>query len=108
MLFLVRVLARLRWDESTDLPLRKVSGHVAPRVAVCLTAAQILLLFWKSILLLFGGSSRLVEIKAATQVQPSCSDEETSRRITASPLRMTASNRSSARSRRWPASAART
>ncbi|KAI9846646.1 MAG: Factor arrest protein 11 [Thelocarpon superellum] len=70
LLFLVKLLARLRWDDSTDLPLRKI-----------------LLLFWKSILVLFGGSAELAESKAATHAAAGrTEDDETTRRITASPL----------------------
>ncbi|KAI9778318.1 MAG: Factor arrest protein 11 [Peltula sp. TS41687] len=68
--FLVKALARLRWDDATPLPLTKL-----------------LLLFWKSILLLFGGSQELKETKLATREELGrTSDDESRTVITASPL----------------------
>ncbi|AEO62658.1 uncharacterized protein THITE_2107090 [Thermothielavioides terrestris NRRL 8126] len=64
--FMLRVTAKLRWDETGILP-----------------QTQILLLFWKSILLVFGGSKEIAETKQATSEMEGCEDKET---ITASPL----------------------
>jgi hypothetical protein len=44
---------------------------------------QVFLLFWKSILLVFGGSKEIAEAKEATSEKTGCDDKET---ITASPL----------------------
>ncbi|KAK4147186.1 uncharacterized protein C8A04DRAFT_24984 [Dichotomopilus funicola] len=64
--FMFHVMMKLRWDENTVLP------HT-----------QIFLLFWKSILLVFGGSREIAQVKAATSEQTGCDDKDT---ITASPL----------------------
>ena len=70
LLFQLKVIARLRWDELTDLPLRKL-----------------FLLFWKSILLLFGGSRELQATKDATRGESGRTlDDDVGTRITASPL----------------------
>ncbi|KAI9683911.1 MAG: Factor arrest protein 11 [Trizodia sp. TS-e1964] len=68
LIFLVKLLARLRWDDSAYLPLTKI-----------------LLLFWKSILLLFGGTKELDQAKIALSepTDPSLADHAI---ITASPL----------------------
>ncbi|KAI9934039.1 hypothetical protein ASPWEDRAFT_126823 [Aspergillus wentii DTO 134E9] len=72
LVFLVEIIARLRWDESTNVPL-----------------TRIVLLFWKSLLLFFGGSMSLKQAKE--DLEPSLDREENtpSRRtpfLTASPL----------------------
>ncbi|KAI9822226.1 MAG: Factor arrest protein 11 [Thelocarpon impressellum] len=68
--FLVRLVAKLRWDESTDLPVRKI-----------------FLLFWKSISLLFGGTPELESTKDATLGHEGrTSEDDAKTRITASPL----------------------
>ncbi|KAI9762858.1 MAG: Factor arrest protein 11 [Chaenotheca gracillima] len=70
LFFLVKILTKLRWDDTTDLPLTKM-----------------LLLFWKSLLLLFGGIEELQATKSATQEQPSSAQNQNSETlITASPL----------------------
>lgn len=51
--FLSEVIAKLRWDEASIVP------H-----------AQVFLLFWKSVLLVFGGSKELAEAKKATSDHP--------------------------------------
>ncbi|KAL5364789.1 hypothetical protein BJX96DRAFT_157949 [Aspergillus floccosus] len=72
LVFLVEIIARLRWDDATNVPL-----------------TRIILLFWKSLLLFFGGSDSLK--KAKEELEPSFEDKEdaSSRRtpfLTASPL----------------------
>lgn len=52
-------------------------------VAVAVLNVQIFLLFWKSILLVFGGSKEIAEAKEATSEKKGCDDKNT---ITASPL----------------------
>ncbi|KAJ4306395.1 Factor arrest protein 11 [Collariella sp. IMI 366227] len=64
--FMLQVTAKLRWDETGILP-----------------QTQILLLFWKSILLVFGGSKEIAETKEATSETRGCDEKGT---ITASPL----------------------
>ncbi|KAL4898619.1 hypothetical protein BDV59DRAFT_6800 [Aspergillus ambiguus] len=72
LVFLVEIIARLRWDDATNVPLTRV-----------------ILLFWKSLLLFFGGSDSLK--KAKEELEPKFKEEEdsSSRRtpfLTASPL----------------------
>ncbi|KAB8237717.1 FAR11/STRIP family protein [Aspergillus alliaceus] len=72
LVFLVEIIARLRWDDSANIPL-----------------TRIILLFWKSLLLFFGGSEDLK--RAKEELEPSFKEREddTSRRtpfLTASPL----------------------
>ncbi|KAL1837319.1 hypothetical protein VTJ49DRAFT_3990 [Mycothermus thermophilus] len=64
--FMLQVVVRLRWDETGILP-----------------QTQIFLLFWKAILLVFGGSKELAAAKEATSEMKGCDDKQT---ITASPL----------------------
>ncbi|KAL2266400.1 hypothetical protein VTJ83DRAFT_5752 [Remersonia thermophila] len=64
--FLLQAVVRLRWDETGLLP-----------------QTQIFLLFWKAILLVFGGSKALAAAKEATSELKGCDDKQT---ITASPL----------------------
>ncbi|KAL2132322.1 hypothetical protein VTI74DRAFT_3958 [Chaetomium olivicolor] len=64
--FMLQITTKLRWDESGILP-----------------QTQIFLLFWKSILLVFGGSKEIAETKDATSETKGCDDKDT---ITASPL----------------------
>ncbi|KAK3299309.1 uncharacterized protein B0H64DRAFT_422801 [Chaetomium fimeti] len=64
--FMLQVIMKLRWDETGILP-----------------QTQIFLLFWKSMLLVFGGSEEIAEAKKATSEKTGCDDKET---ITASPL----------------------
>jgi hypothetical protein len=64
--FMLQVVVRLRWDESGILP-----------------QTQIFLLFWKSILLVFGGSKELAAAKQATSELKGCDNKQI---ITASPL----------------------
>lgn len=72
LVFLVEVIARLRWDDSANIPLTRV-----------------ILLFWKSLLLFFGGSDSLR--KAKEELEPFLEEKRnaSSRRtpfLTASPL----------------------
>ncbi|KAL3957740.1 hypothetical protein ACCO45_008318 [Purpureocillium lilacinum] len=65
--FMLTATSKLRWDEQSTMP------HM-----------QIFLLFWKSILLVFGGTKELEQVKMATSEMTSeNSDKET---ITASPI----------------------
>jgi len=69
---IVEIIARLRWDESANMPL-----------------TRIILLLWKSILLVFGGSDELKRAKAALEpTLPAQEDFATLRTpfLTASPL----------------------
>ncbi|KAK1770302.1 N1221-domain-containing protein [Phialemonium atrogriseum] len=65
--FMVDATAKLRWDEANVLP------HT-----------QVFLLFWKSILLVFGGSKEIAEAKKATAETDN--DDKEKDVITASPL----------------------
>lgn len=65
--FFVGVTARMRWDEAQVVP-----------------QAQVFLLFWKSILLVFGGSKELAETKKATA--ENADDGKNKDTISASPL----------------------
>jgi len=72
MVFLVEVIARLRWDDSTNVPL-----------------TRIILLFWKCILLLFGGSDSLKQAKEELEPPFDGGKNDPTRRtpfLTASPL----------------------
>ncbi|KAM5342593.1 hypothetical protein ACJ41O_013559 [Fusarium nematophilum] len=65
--YMFTATSKLRWDEQNTMP-----------------QTQIFLLFWKSILLVFGGSKELEAIKMATnEMGDKAADKET---ITASPL----------------------
>ncbi|EPS28589.1 hypothetical protein PDE_03535 [Penicillium oxalicum 114-2] len=69
---IVEVIARLRWDESANIPL-----------------TRIILLLWKSILLVFGGTEKLKRTKEILE-PPLISEEEAAARrtpfLTAKPL----------------------
>ncbi|GMF78186.1 unnamed protein product [Aspergillus oryzae] len=72
LVFLVEVIARLRWDDSANIPL-----------------TRIILLFWKSLLLFFGGSDELKRAKEELEPKFKEREDDTSRRtpfLTASPL----------------------
>lgn len=72
MVFLIEIIARLRWDDSTDIPL-----------------TRIILLLWKCILLFFGGSDRLKQAKEAMEPAFEGDKDDPTRRtpfLTASPL----------------------
>ncbi|KAL4872084.1 hypothetical protein BDV12DRAFT_6144 [Aspergillus spectabilis] len=72
MLFLIEIIARLRWDDSSNVPL-----------------TRIILLFWKCILLFFGGSGSLKQAKEALEPAFVGGKHDPARRtpfLTASPL----------------------
>lgn len=71
LVFLVEVIARLRWDDTTHIPL-----------------TRIILLFWKSLLLIFGGSESLAKAKAELEPPLAAQDDPSHRTpfLTASPL----------------------
>ncbi|KAI9800391.1 MAG: hypothetical protein M1825_004161 [Sarcosagium campestre] len=70
LIYLVKLIARLRWEEAPELPLTKI-----------------LLVFWKSILLIFGGTKELDAAKASYKEHPRRgSNDGTKVLITASPL----------------------
>lgn len=72
LVFLVEIIARLRWDDSANIPL-----------------TRIILLFWKSLLLLFGGSESLAKAKVELEPPLAVQEDASSRRtpfLTASPL----------------------
>lgn len=72
MVFLVEIIARLRWDETANVPL-----------------TRIILLFWKSLLLLFGGCESLKKAKEELEPSLEARKNDSSRRtpfLTASPL----------------------
>lgn len=66
--YLVSVTAKLRWDETNELP-----------------QTRIFLLFWKSLLLVFGGIPEVDEVKKAA-AELYVSEDESLQLITASPL----------------------
>lgn len=66
--YFVAATAKLRWDEGNELP-----------------QTRIFLLFWKSILLVFGGTAEIDEAKEATS-QTAPSEKDPGDLITASPL----------------------
>ncbi|CZR60220.1 probable Protein required for hyphal anastomosis (HAM-2) [Phialocephala subalpina] len=66
--YFVTITARLRWDEANELP-----------------QTRIFLLFWKSILVVFGGTSEVDEAKKATSEYKHLNGEG-GKLITASPL----------------------
>lgn len=66
--YFVAATAKLRWDEGNELP-----------------QTRIFLLFWKAILLTFGGTAEIEEVKEATsQIDPA--EKDPGDLITASPL----------------------
>lgn len=72
LVFLVEIISRLRWDDSANVPL-----------------TRIILLFWKSLLLFFGGTESLK--KAKEELEPAFEEREKSSSgrtpfLTASPL----------------------
>ncbi|KAK3937681.1 N1221-domain-containing protein [Diplogelasinospora grovesii] len=67
--FFLHATAKLRWDESCVLP-----------------QTQVFLLFWKSILLVFGGSKEIADTRKATSETPEDDGKEKKDVITASPL----------------------
>jgi hypothetical protein len=67
--FLTNLIARLRWDETNELP-----------------QTRIFLLFWKNLLLLFGGTQDLAQVKNAINETSLEKGEDASGLITASPL----------------------
>lgn len=72
MVFLVGIIARLRWDETANVPL-----------------TRIILLFWKSLLLIFGGGDSLKKAKEELEPSLEARKEDSTRRtpfLTASPL----------------------
>ncbi|KAL4884047.1 hypothetical protein BJY04DRAFT_183844 [Aspergillus karnatakaensis] len=72
MIFLVEIIARLRWDDASNVPL-----------------TRIILLFWKCILLFFGGSDSLKQAKEALEPAFEGGKHDPTRRtpfLTASPL----------------------
>ncbi|KAI9698031.1 MAG: Factor arrest protein 11 [Candelina mexicana] len=70
LIFLVKILAKIRWDDSADVPLTKI-----------------LLLFWKSLLLFFGTTKDVIDTKFATEDDSNrTSDEHGQPLLTASPL----------------------
>ncbi|CAG8173116.1 unnamed protein product [Penicillium olsonii] len=69
---IVEIIARLRWDESANIPL-----------------TRILLLLWKSLLLIFGGTNDLKRAKEVLEPALSAENDESNRRtpfLHASPL----------------------
>lgn len=69
---IVEIIARLRWDESANIPL-----------------TRIILLLWKSLLLVFGGSDHLKKAKAVLEPSAPTGEDPANRRtpfLTASPL----------------------
>lgn len=72
LVFLVQTISWLRWDETLNFPW-----------------TRIILLLWKSLLLLFGGSESLKTAKEKLEPFPEAKQDESSRRtpfLTASPL----------------------
>ncbi|KAL3422395.1 transmembrane hyphal anastomosis protein ham2 far11 [Phlyctema vagabunda] len=66
--YFLMITARLRWDEANELP-----------------QTRIFLLFWKSVLLIFGGTAEVDRIKRATKEKTDINGS-TEKLITASPL----------------------
>lgn len=69
---IVEIIARLRWDETANIPL-----------------TRIILLLWKSLLLVFGGSDQLKRAKEVLEPAPAYEEDYTNRRgpfLHASPL----------------------
>ncbi|KAL4905309.1 hypothetical protein BDW74DRAFT_178306 [Aspergillus multicolor] len=72
MVFLIEIIARLRWDDASNVPLTRV-----------------ILLFWKCVLLFFGGSDILKQAKEALEPAFDGGKNDPTRRtpfLTASPL----------------------
>lgn len=72
MVFLIEIIARLRWDDTSIIPL-----------------TRIILLFWKCTLLFFGGSDSLKQAKDAMEPPFESGQDDPTRRtpfLTASPL----------------------
>nr|CAF28886.1 pro22 [Sordaria macrospora] len=87
--FMLHATAKLRWDDRNILPQAQVGSAtfgipVAANQHRMLMSSQVFLLFWKSLLLVFGGSKHIAEAKKATA--ETLSDVKDKEIITASPL----------------------
>ncbi|RFU78822.1 required for hyphal anastomosis ham-2 [Trichoderma arundinaceum] len=93
--FLMLATSKLRWDEQNTMPHTQVWTSLIPTFSLFGTCGlvvetltdrmmQIFLLFWKSILLVFGGTKDLERIKEATSELTT--GDRTKETITASPL----------------------
>ncbi|ESA42443.1 protein required for hyphal anastomosis [Neurospora crassa] len=87
--FMLHATAKLRWDDRNILPQTQVGSTTfgipgAANQHRMLMSSQVFLLFWKSLLLVFGGSKHIAEAKKATAETPS--DVKDKEIITASPL----------------------
>lgn len=76
--------SKIRWDESNALPLTQVRAGRVSSQGISADQRQILLLLWKSVLLVFGGTSEIAEAKKA--VSETGGEEKSQDVISASPL----------------------
>lgn len=81
--YLLTITGKLRWDEANELPQTRVSIPNLKRPISLFPCSQIFLLFWKSILLVFGGTKEIDKVKRATDELANSGGEKI---ITASPL----------------------
>jgi hypothetical protein len=81
--FLLTITGKLRWDEANELPQTRVSIPSIVRPLCSHPYSQIFLLFWKAILLVFGGTNEIDNVKRATDELANSAGEKI---ITASPL----------------------
>jgi hypothetical protein len=81
--FLLTITGKLRWDEANELPQTRVSIPSIIRPLYSCSYSQIFLLFWKAILLVFGGTEEIDNVKKATDELANSAGEKI---ITASPL----------------------
>lgn len=87
--FMLHATAKLRWDDRNILPQTQVGSTtfgipIAANQHRMLMSSQVFLLFWKSLLLVFGGTKHIAEAKKATA--ETLSDIKDKEIITASPL----------------------
>ena len=82
------MIAKLRWEENSYIPLPKVSPLPLKYLGILLTyVTKVLLLFWKSVLLSFGRFRDVEDVKEALRQETDVRDDEHDGSfITASPL----------------------
>ncbi|EDN93237.1 hypothetical protein SS1G_09103 [Sclerotinia sclerotiorum 1980 UF-70] len=81
--YLLTISGKLRWDEANELPQTRVSIPSIRKSISLFPYPQIFLLFWKSILFVFGGTEEIDKVKRATDELANTGGEKI---ITASPL----------------------
>ena len=82
--YMLTASAKLRWQEGNIIPIPQVCLKLAPNLDIIANFLKTLLLLWKSILLIFGGTDKIQETKEA--LKETSENDKTKDIITASPL----------------------